>query len=524
MFADPSVARPRPEQRSRIVCAAIIAVFAGAASADAPAWEPYRGPVNAPDVMGGYMSTEIIVRVAPGAAPVLAGDGRWVFGQTPQTAAIAGVLTEFGAQSVGASIDPPPANAELAAQIGLDRYFTITLPAGTDTPALVAQLNAIGGAIESAELNGIGGVLTMPNDPSFNLQYGLLNTGQTISGNAGVAGADIDAMGAWAITTGSSDVVVAVLDTGISSSHPDLQANLVPGRNVQANNSNTNDSWLISHGTHCAGIIGAVGNNSVGVTGVAWEVSLMPILVLGVFGTGSESDISNGLTWSTDNGAHIASMSLGFPGTSSLIAAAATYAHQSGVTLIAATGNTPTDPISVPAALPEVIAVGATDNRDQIGSFVSTGPEMSVVAPGVDVYSTWDTLFSANTYTYQTGTSMACPHVAGVAALMLSVNPGLTHTQIRDLLESTADDLGAPGWNPVYGHGRVNAAAAVQAALDLGQPCVADLNADGVVDADDFFLFLSLFADADPVADMNADGVIDADDFFLYLNLFAQGC
>ncbi len=509
----------------RAAASGLVVAFIGAvAFADAPAWEPYRGPVNAPDVMGGYMSTEIIVRVAPGAAPVQTDERHWSFGPTPQTVAIAGVLAEFGAASVAPSINPAPANAELAASIGLDRYFTITLPAGTDTPALVQQLNAIGGAIESAELNGIGGVLTMPNDPSFNLQYGLLNTGQTISGNTGIAGADIDAMGAWAITTGSSDVIVAVLDTGISTSHPDLQANLVPGWNVQANNANTNDSWLISHGTHCAGIIGAVGNNSVGVTGVAWEVSLMPLLVLGTFGTGSESDISNGLTWSTDNGAHIASMSLGFPGTSSLIAAAAIYAHQSGVLLVAATGNTPTDPVSVPAALPEVVAVGATDNRDQIGSFVSTGPEMSVVAPGVDVYSTWDTLFSANTYTYQTGTSMACPHVAGVAALMLSVNPALTNIQLRDLLESTADDLGTPGWNPIYGHGRVNAAAAVQAAMNAGQPCIADLNNDGVVDADDFFLYLNLFADGDPITDMNGDGVIDADDFFLYLNLFAHGC
>jgi subtilisin family serine protease len=142
-----------------------------------------------------------------------------------------------------------------------------------------------------------------------------------------------------------------------------------------------------------------------------------------------------------------------------------------------------------PARWEPVIAVGATDNKDIVASFTTTGPELDVSAPGVNVYSCWDAIFQTNTYSYQSGTSMACPHVAGLACLVWSANRALDNEGVRAIIESTAEDRGAAGWDPIYGHGRVNAFNAVSLAVE--SQCVAeDLNCDGDVDGADFGLLL----------------------------------
>jgi len=426
-----------------------------------------------PDTFGGYASTQVVIQVEPGVTPAQGADGGPLLVRRGARAAdieadLADLFRRFEVTAIAPTADPPPRDAALARELGLDRYYTVFVPEGSDTPALVDELLAHDGYIQRAELDGVGGVMaTFPNDPSFNQQYSLHNTGQTIQGQAGVSDADIDAPEAWDLHTGTSDVIVAIIDTGISQSHPELKNKQVPGRNFSSEGSasDTDDSWFLSHGSHCSGIATATTNNGQGIAGVSWGAKLMPIKVLNWFGSGTETECGNGVIWAADHGADVGSMSLGYPDGISFFENAINYAHGQGMVLCASTGNTPGAQIFFPARWTNTIAVGATDNRDLLADFTTTGPQMSVTAPGVDVYSCWDTFFSANTYSYESGTSMSCPHVAGLAALVWSANPGLTNDEVRTLIESTADDKGSAGWDPSFGHGRINAYNAVVAAM-----------------------------------------------------------
>lgn len=498
---------------------------------DAESIARYSGPVAAADVVGGHRSDAILVKLAPGASLCTVGGAVEVRGATgTRASAESAVLRDAGAAKSAPAFTVPPADPALEAAIGLARWHRIELPSGTDTPSLVAMLRrsmqqASGRgreapSLERVELEGLGGILgsnpVMPNDASFSLQYGPHNTGQTIQGVVGVPDADLDLPEAWALHTGGADIVIAIIDTGVSTSHPDLNDKLVPGRNTISDNASTDDSWLISHGTHCAGIAAAESNNGIGIAGVSWGARIMPVKVLTTLGSGTEGDVAEGIVWAADNGADILSMSLGFPGLSGIIEDAIDYAAAAGKVIVAASGNTAGAPIGAPAVYAPVIAVGATDNRDLIASFTTTGPELDVVAPGVDVYSTYDTLFQANTYTWQSGTSMACPHVAGLAALVWSANPTLDAAGVRAILESTADDRGATGWDPIFGHGRVNALAAVEAAL--ASRCTSgDLDCDGTVDGEDLTALLAAWGTADANADLNEDGVVDGSDLLVLL-------
>lgn len=473
----------------------------------------YVGPVDAADVVGGYRSDRILVKLAPDAVIRKRPDGLAVEGAgTAGTRAIVdAALRRLAALHARPALDTSAGRIDLVERHGLARWWAIELAPGSDARALVESLQpalmAAGGPIERAELEGIGGILgTMPNDLSFGLQYGPHNIGQTINGIAGTPDADIDLPEAWALHTGTSDITIAVIDTGVSNSHPDITPKLVAGWNTLNNSTNADDSFLISHGTHCAGIAAAAANNGIGVAGVSWGAKIMPVKVLTFIGSGVEGDVADGVIWAADHGAHVASMSLGFPGSSAIVEDAVNYATEVGVLVVAATGNTAGAPISAPAKYPAVLAVGATDNRDQIASFTSTGPEMDVTAPGVDVYSTWDVFFQPNTYLFQSGTSMACPHVAGLAALVWSANPELSNLEVREIIESTAEDKGAPGWDPIFGHGRVNAALAVEAAL--ASRCIAaDLDCDGAVGPADLALLLGSWGGSG-AADLDGDGSV----------------
>ncbi|MBL9119200.1 MAG: S8 family serine peptidase [Phycisphaerae bacterium] len=500
----------------RTVALSVLAIASTALAAPpAPSFltEPgrYAGPVDAADVIGGYRSDRLLVKLAP-EARLTREKGRVRIEQAidGSSAVIEGVVGMTRVFQTGTG------DATLEARYGLDRWWSVELPQGSDVKGRIASLRAANAPIDRIEAEGIGGILaTVPNDSSFGLQYGPNNTGQVINGIAGIADADLDLPEAWDLHTGTNAITVAIIDTGVSNSHPDLSPKLVSGWNTISDNTSTDDSFLISHGSHCAGIAAAASNNGIGVAGVSWGAKVMPVKVLTFIGSGVEGDVADGIKWAADHGAHVGSMSLGFPGASTVIEDAVNYATDAGMLIVAASGNTPGAVIGAPAKYPAVLAVGATDNKDLVASFTTTGPELDVSAPGVDVYSCWDVLFNANTYVYESGTSMACPHVAGLAALVWSANPELTNLEVREIIEATAEDKGAAGWDPIYGHGRVNARLAVEAAL--APRCeAADLDCDGDVDAADLAVLLGAWGSTG-AADLNGNGSVGAEDLAILL-------
>ncbi len=269
----------------------------------------------------------------------------------------------------------------------------------------------------------------------------------------------IDADLAWPAGNTGQGVKVAILDGGIDATHPDLV--LAGGVNYagRAKDGSTDPAdWTDKHGhgTHVAGIV-AARNNDIGVVGVAPEVSLWAVKVLGDDGTGYTSDIIQGLDWCAASGIHVASMSFGGEGTISL-QAACDRAYAKGVVLVAAAGNE-AGAVTYPAAYPSVIAVAAVDARNVRASFSNSGPQIALAAPGVDIYST----YKNGSYATMSGTSMACPHVAGAAALAWA--SGLTSaTAVRERLVSTAEDLGIVGFDTGYGYGLVDAEKAAAGA------------------------------------------------------------
>ncbi len=256
----------------------------------------------------------------------------------------------------------------------------------------------------------------------------------------------------WPTGNTGKGIKVAILDTGIDSTHPDLV--VVGGINFAGttkDGSTNSADWADGHGhgTHCAGIV-AARNNDIGVVGVAPEAALYAVKVLSDSGTGYTSDIIQGLDWCAANGIQVVSMSLGGGGTTSL-QAACDNAYAKGVVLVAAAGNS-SGPVMYPAAYSSVIAVSATDSTDHLAYFSNYGPQIAVAAPGVNIYST----YKGGSYAYMSGTSMACPHVSGTAALVWA--SGATSAQaVRARLTSTADDLGPVGYDTSYGYGLVDA-------------------------------------------------------------------
>ncbi len=255
-----------------------------------------------------------------------------------------------------------------------------------------------------------------------------------------------------------SGVKVAIIDTGIDYDHPDLSANYHGGHDFANDDNNPMDDN--GHGTHCAGIIAALDNNT-GVIGVAPKACLHSIKVLDSSGSGYVSDVIAGIQWAVDNGMDIISMSFGSNSNSRSLQNACDNAYSNGLTLVAAAGNDykawgswwEWDTVDYPAKYDSVIAVGATDKNNNKASWSSTGSALELAAPGVSIYSTyWN-----DSYTTKSGTSMSCPHVAGVAALILAGEPGLSNAQVRTRLRQTANDLGSVGRDKWYGYGLVDA-------------------------------------------------------------------
>lgn len=262
----------------------------------------------------------------------------------------------------------------------------------------------------------------------------------------------------WEMTRGSSDVVVAVVDTGVDLHHPEFKGKLVPGYNVLGDNNVPQDDN--GHGTHVSGIIAARTNNAEGVAGMSWNSKIMPVKAIGADGSGTAFDIAQGIRWATDHGADVINLSVGNYTPSAALKEACAYAFAHDVVLIAATGNDNTDQPGYPAAYPEVLGVSAVDHVKRRAEFSNYGDYVDVVAPGVDIAST----YISSDYAALSGTSMACPHVTALASLIRSVNPNLPNRKVIEIIQKTAIDLGAPGKDPLFGYGLINVNAAVHKA------------------------------------------------------------
>jgi subtilisin family serine protease len=322
--------------------------------------------------------------------------------------------------------------------------------------------------VEYAEPNYIVYAGSTPNDPQFGNLWGLLNTGQSIGGQTGHAGDDIDASSAWNIATGSRSIVVGIVDTGIDYTHPDLSANVwsapssftvtIAGQSItcaagthgfNAINRTCNPMDDNDHGTHVSGTIGGVGNNGAGVAGINWTASLMGLKFLGSNGSGSTSDAINAIEFAIQAKAalgaganvRVLSNSWGGGGFSQALLDEINAANASNMLFVAAAGNTHTDNDATPNypsnyTAPNIVAVAATDNNDQLASFSSYGrTTVDLAAPGVNILST----VRNGAYAYFSGTSMATPHVSGAAALVLSACTSLDTAALKANLLANVD-------------------------------------------------------------------------------------
>lgn len=330
------------------------------------------------------------------------------------------------------------------------------------------------------EPNYILRLAATPNDPSYNQLWGLKNTGQSILGSPGSAGSDIDAEAAWNVTTGSASIVVGVIDTGVNYNHPDLAANMWSnpgGKGNAACGAGTHGFNAITmtcdpvddhyHGTHVSGTIGAVGNNGVGVAGVNWTTSIMALKFLGSSGYGTTAGAIVAIEFAVQAkidgvNVRVLSNSWGGGGFSKALLDEINWANQNDILFVAAAGNDGMNNDTYPHypsnyATPNMISVAATDNRDATAYFTNYGlTTVHLGAPGVNILS----CDLGTGYISVSGTSMATPHVAGVAALILANTPGLTTAQVKSAILNNTDPVASLTGKTVTG-GRLNAARAL---------------------------------------------------------------
>lgn len=341
-----------------------------------------------------------------------------------------------------------------------------------------------------SEPNYMAYALMVPNDPYYSYQWHLQG---------------INLEPAWDIQTGDSEIKVAIIDTGVAYEDyrqgwwsryylaPDLaETSFVAGYDFINNDSHPNDDN--GHGTHVCGTAAQSTNNNLGVAGVAFNTSIMPVKVLDSNGAGSYAQVADGIYFAADNGAKVINLSLGGGADSNILKEAVAYAYNKGVTIVAAAGNDGSNDISYPAAYDDyVIAVGATRYDKTLADYSNYGPSLDLVAPGGDLNvdqnndgygdGVLQQTFGRRTddfgYYFYQGTSMATPHVAGVAALVLANGTASTPDEVRTVLQKTAEDLGATGFDQTYGWGLVDALAA------LNWTAGPDTDGDGVIDSED---------------------------------------
>jgi thermitase len=378
-------------------------------------------------------------------------------------------VPDFSSQQILVKFKPStslPEVAQIHRQLGGQVKETIpgigvqvvTVPKGQAMAK--AKAYSANARVAYAEPDFVAEALGSPDDPYLDLQWGLTK---------------VEAPQAWDVTTGSPTINIAILDTGVDLDHPDLANKVIS--NINLTNFGSADD-VYGHGTHVAGIAAAMTNNGIGVAGLGYSSTIMNVKVLDDNGMGAYSWIVSGIIWAADNGADIINMSLGGSFASSALEDAINYAWNKGVVVVAAAGNNgDTTPI-YPACYTNCIAVAATDANDARASWSNYGDWVDVAAPGVSVYST----LKDNGYGYLSGTSMASPHVAGLAALVFTVvgdsnGNGFLNDEVRSQIQATCDDIGVSG----IGSGRINAYRAVQtgAATGASTGIVTD-SADGM--------------------------------------------
>ncbi len=330
-------------------------------------------------------------------------------------------------------------------------FFVADLPPGRESqPGQPARSAAPAGTVRYLEPCIKVQAAALPNDPYF-IPY---------QWDKWVMYADK----AWDVVGGSIDVKVAVVDEGVDYQHPDLAADFIAGELGYDFIGNDNDPQpdnprTAFHGTHVAGIIAATRDNNEGIAG--WSlVQLLSVRVLDDTGSGTTDVVASGVRWAADHGARIINMSLESSESSTPLLDACAYAEQAGVLIIAASGNSGQDAVSFPARYNECVAVGATSKDSRLAIFSNYGSEQELVAPGDTVWSS----LAGGGYGWARGTSMASPQVAGVAALVLARNWGLSANEVRAILDASAIDMGLAGRDIQYGYGFVNARRAVDLA------------------------------------------------------------
>jgi uncharacterized repeat protein (TIGR01451 family) len=406
----------------------------------------------------------------------------------PKGTSVSGeVLVKIQASATGNDI----ANIENAAEVDQsDRIATLT--SGTIWRFHSATLSAEGLAsalqnnpnVVYVEPNYIWHLNDTPNDTSYSQLWGLKNTGQTVSGSPGIAGADISAEAAWSVTTGSASIVIGVIDTGVDYTHPDLAANIwnnpggkgnvlcaagTHGFNAITRTCNPMDDHY--HGTHVSGTIGAAGNNALGVTGVNWTTSIMGLKFLDSSGNGTNANAIAAIDFAIQakiDGVNVRVLSNSWGGLefSKALLDEINKANENDILFVASAGNStanndtyPHYPSSYNTA--NMISVAATDNRDALAYFSNYGPTtVHLGAPGLNVLS----CYPGGSYTTLSGTSMAAPHVAGVAGLVLAKTPAFTTAQVKSAILNNTDPISSLTGKTITG-GRLNAAKAVGAPL-----------------------------------------------------------
>ena len=382
----------------------------------------------------------------------------------------------------------------------LSRWYKVILPDGVDISSLIEEYQN-NPEIEFVEPNYMYKIAAVPNDSYHNSEGTWGQSYQDLWGLYKIYAED-----GWDIETGSDEVVVAVVDTGLDSGHQDIVSNLwvnedeIPGNYIDDDGNGYVDDingWNFvgvsgnlkdghGHGTHVAGIIAATGNNGIGISGLSWNSRVMALKSLNDDGYGITGDLAKGIRYAVDNGARVINMSWGGRAVSQLITDALDYAYGKGCVLIIAAGNSNSDASEFfPANYNNAITVAATDSLDVKASFSNYGSVVDVCAPGVDILSLRaedtdmykDNAHTVGYYYYRaSGTSMATPYVSGLAALILSRNPDFSHDEVTLAIIYSTDDLGIEGKDIDYGHGRINVYKALETA-DGNLPAVGKIGA-----------------------------------------------
>ncbi|HSQ60445.1 MAG TPA: S8 family serine peptidase, partial [Acidobacteriota bacterium] len=510
---------PRP---SALVLVLLLSLAPGRAIA-----EPVTA-AGAPDASSIVVKFRARVRLEPGPAGGFRAD----------SPGITRLMERAGVVAAEPLFAGPPADPALFRRLGMDRIYVLRLADSRRVPEAVAAF-ARHAEVDRAEADAFGegaaagsSAALIPNDTYFSRQWAFRNDGTNAPGSGEIAGSDVKATEAWEVTTGSSDILVAVLDTGIKLDHPDFAGRIwafpgeIPGNGLDDDGNGFIDDvhgWNFAnanndvrdnhgHGTNVASIIGATANNALGYAGLDWRCRIMPLKILDSSNFGLYTWWGGAIYYAANNGARVLSMSVGGTGPSLILESALQYAHGRGCVVTAAMMNNGSNLIAYPAAYDhDVMGIGATDSRDDRASFSNFGAHIDVVAPGIGIYGLWyasdtnyDVAFS--------GTSMATPMVSALASLLFGQDPSRTPDQVMNIIRGTADDLvgrafeDLPGFDVYHGYGRINCFRAVTGQGSLEPPLLSAPATVSAAEGSPIVIEVSAAAtDDDPILSLTAD-------------------